>query len=108
VIVGPAGVFTVETKSRRGRLAAERLDERWLKQAYAQAKWLERAIERPVVPLLVFSRAFLAPAVSRRRGVMVLPARMIEGHLARRSPTLTENDVQELQARLDALQVTLG
>jgi len=38
VLIGPAGVLTVETKSHRGRLEVGSLHERMLRQAYAQAK----------------------------------------------------------------------
>jgi hypothetical protein len=69
VIIGPAGVFTVETKSQAGRIAADRIQETWLKQAYAQTKSLQEAIDRPVTPMLVFTRAFLTPAVTPRRGM---------------------------------------
>ena len=42
VLVGPAGIITVETKSRQGRIAARKVPVEWLKQAYAQAKRIER------------------------------------------------------------------
>jgi len=47
-VIGPAGVFTIETKSRRGRLSVERIEQRSLAQAYAQRKWLEKVIGREV------------------------------------------------------------
>jgi hypothetical protein len=89
VLIGPAGVLTVETKSHRGRLKVDRLHERMLRQAYTQAKHVERVAGHPVAPLLVFSRAYLDRAVSRRRGVTVLPGRMLAGHLERRPARLT-------------------
>ena len=36
VVVGPAGLFTIETKSHKGRINAVRIDSRTLKQAYAE------------------------------------------------------------------------
>jgi Nuclease-related domain len=104
VLIGPAGVFSIETKSHRGRLGISALDQRMLKQAYAQAKLLERITAMDVEPLLVFSRAYLTPAVSRRQGVAVLPARMLRGHLACRQRLLSDLQVTEVHARLlDAL-----
>jgi hypothetical protein len=88
VLVGPAGVLTVETKSHAGVIAIDRIDERMLRQAYAQSKAVERVVGRKVTPLLVFSRAYTSRPVSRRRGVTILPARMLAGHLARRAATL--------------------
>jgi hypothetical protein len=106
VIVGPGGLITVETKSHGGRIDVSRLDERMLKQAYAQAKLISSLTGEKASPLLVFSRAYLFPRpVSRHRGVVVLPARMIEGHLARRKPVFSEDDAAALRLRLEqALQ----
>jgi hypothetical protein len=102
VLIGPGGLVTIETKSHGGRIAVDRIDERMFKQAYAEAKLIERISGRPVTPLLVFSRAYLSPPVSRRRGVTVLPARMLAGHLARRPQTLSTDEVAELHRRLSA------
>jgi hypothetical protein len=102
VLVGPGGVLTVETKSHRGRLAVEYLDERMFKQAYAQAKHLERITGQRVAPLLVFSDAYLDRPVSRRRGVVVLPARMLAGHLDRRPAHFSPAQVEDLHRRLAA------
>lgn len=100
VLVGPAGLLTVETKSHGGRIAARGIDRRMLSQSYAEAKLIERITGREVSPLLVFSRAYLTPAVSRQRGVVVLPARMLAGHLARRPAVLAPEEVETLHARL--------
>jgi hypothetical protein len=71
-----------------------------LRQAYAQAKHLERLLGTTVAPLLVFSRAYLVGRpVSRQRGVMVLPARMLAEHLARRPARLSPTQVAELHMR---------
>jgi hypothetical protein len=100
VLIGPAGVLTVETKSHRGRLKVDRLHERMLRQAYTQAKHVERVAGHPVAPLLVFSRAYLDRAVSRRRGVTVLPGRMLAGHLERRPARLTPAQIDALHRAL--------
>lgn len=100
VLVGPAGILTVETKSRAGRITVANLDPRWLRQAYAQRKWIERITGHRADALLVFSDAFLDRPVSRQRGVCVLPARMLRGHLARRRPSLSSDDVESIYERL--------
>jgi hypothetical protein len=100
VLVGPGGVFTVETKSHGGKISADRIEEAWLKQAYAQAKHVEALLGARVSPLLVFSRAYLSRPVIRRRGVTALPARMVAGHLARYTPSLAPGEVEALHARL--------
>ena len=103
VLVGPAGVFTIETKSHCGRLRASAIEVRMLKQAYALAKLIERITGLRADPLLVFSNAYLIPAVTRRDGVLILPARMLAGHLQRRARTITPERVNDLYQRLAAV-----
>jgi hypothetical protein len=50
VLIGPGGIFSIETKSHRGRIPIDRIDQRMLKQAYAQKKLLERITGRDVQP----------------------------------------------------------
>ena len=101
ILIGAGGLLSVETKSHRGRIDVRRLDERMLKQAYAQSKLLSNITGRSASPLLVFSSAYLFPRpVSRQRGVVVLPARMIAGHLARRTPVMSPEEARELYERL--------
>lgn len=101
VLVGPAGIFAIETKSHRGRISIDRLDQRMLAQAYAEKKLLERITALKVQPLLVFSEAWLVGRVpAQRRGVTVLPARMLAGFLSRRRPTLSIEQARELHGRL--------
>lgn len=102
VLVGPGGVFTVETKSHGGRRQVAHLDPNWLKQAYAQRKFVEELVGGEVEALLVFSRAYLDRPVSRQRGVVVLPARMLAGHLDRRPVRLSPEQVRSLHTRLEA------
>jgi hypothetical protein len=102
VLVGPAGIFTIETKSHRGRLRAAAIDARMLKQAYGEAKLIERITGLRADPLLVFSSAYLTPAVTRRDGVVILPARMLAGHLQRRAGTIPPERVAEVYQRLAA------
>jgi nuclease-like protein len=107
IVVGPGGVFSVETKSHRGKVTADRVDGRMLAQAYAQAKHVESLVGHAVSPLLVFSQAYLiGRPISRRRGVVVLPARMLVGFLERRPARLPSPRVDDLyQQLLEALTV---
>jgi hypothetical protein len=100
VLVGPAGIFAVETKSHRGRIHVPKLDQGMLRQAYAEAKHIERITGLRTEPLLVFSNAYLIPAVSCRTGVTILPARMLAGHLKRRSGNVPAARVEEVYTRL--------
>ncbi len=97
VLVGPGGVFTVETKSHRGRIPVERVHERMLRQAYAESKVLEKVSGLHVTPLLVFSDAYLVGSVpAHLRGVTVLPARMLAGFIDRRRPKFTPAETTEI------------
>jgi hypothetical protein len=101
VLIGPAGLFTIEVKSHGGRRRADRIDPTWLRQAYAQRMWLERVAGRQATALLVFSRAYLiGRAVTRQRGVVVLPARMLAGHLRRSRQLLSPEEASRLHDRL--------
>jgi len=99
VVIGPGGVFAIETKSHAGQISVERVDVKMVNQAYAEAKALERVIGLPVVPLLVFSRAYVVRA-RKRKGVVVLSARMLSGHLDRREKCLSPAEVDRLYERL--------
>lgn len=102
VLVGPAGIFTIETKSHRGRLHASAIDPRMLKETYAQAKSVERITGLRATPLLVFSSAYLIPAVTRRDGVQILPARMLVKHLEKRGGKIPPERVDHVYRRLAA------
>ena len=101
VLIGPGGLFAIETKSRRGRVPVDRLDPKMLGQAYAEKKTLETITGMKVQALLVFSQAYLVGSVpASRRGVTVLPARMLAGFLSRRRPTMSTDEARAIHDRL--------
>ncbi|HEU5063665.1 MAG TPA: nuclease-related domain-containing protein [Solirubrobacterales bacterium] len=101
VVVGPGGLFTVETKSRAGRIPVDRLDPKMISQAYAEKKTLETITGMKVQSLLVFSQAYLVGKVPyRQRGVTILPARMLAWFFSRRRPTMSAEQAQEIHRRL--------
>ena len=102
VLIGPAGLFTIETRSHQGRLSVDRLDERWLLQAYSKAQRLQRVAGGHATPLLVLGDAYRDRSVRRRRGVMVLPSRMLGGYLRRRPAVLRSAEVDALRRRIAA------
>lgn len=91
VLVGPPGVFTIETKSHRGRV--DEVERRMLNQAWAQKKWLERSTGLTAQPLLVFSLAWVERPGRRERGVTVLSARLLRRNLEQRPATFTPQQV---------------
>lgn len=101
IVIGRGGTFTVETKSHRGRIPVDRIDEKMLKQAYAERKLLEEISGLKVEALLVFSDAYLIGSVpAHRRGVTVIPERMLAGYFERRRPKLTSAEAADIAARL--------
>jgi Nuclease-related domain len=100
VVIGPPGVFTIETKSHRGRIRARSVKRAMLAQAYAPAKALERVTRAKVAPLLVFSDAYVLPPVSRQRGVTVLTARRLVHYLERLPRSLSDEQAAALDAHL--------
>jgi len=106
IVVGPGGLFTVETKSRRGRIDLANLDEKMLAQSYGEMKSLERITGMEVQALLVFSHAYIVDKVpAKRRGVTILPARMLAWFLSRRRPTMS---VEQADAVYDRLCLAVG
>ena len=85
-LIGPSGVFTIETKSHPGPVRVGRVHGATIRQAQAQRDAIERAIGMNVEPLLVFSRAWVDRPLARRKGVRVLPGRMLVRHLSRSRP----------------------
>jgi hypothetical protein len=101
ILVGPGGTFTIETKSHKGRIPVDRIYDHMLTQAYAESKLLEKISGLEVEPLLVFSDAYLVGSVpAHRRGVTILPARILPRFIARRRPKLTEAEAADIAARL--------
>ena len=99
ILIGPAGVFTVETKSRPDPVRVSAVHGATLRQAHAQRKLVEAIIGLRVEPLLVFSRAWVDRPMARRKGVRVLPARMLLGYVTRRGRRLSAEEI-ELAHRL--------
>lgn len=100
ILVGPAGVFTIETKSHPGPVRSGAVHGSTIAQARAQSRGLERATGVASEPLLVFSRAWVDRPGARRRGVTLLPAKMLPGFLLRREERLSEQQVRETHATI--------
>jgi hypothetical protein len=100
ILIGRAGVFTIETKSHPGPVRVGRVHGSTLGQAQAQRKAIERITGEHVEPLVVFSRAWVDKPMSRRKGVRVVPARMLLGYLAKQPTRLTEEEAELAQERV--------
>ncbi len=102
ILIGPGGVFTVETKSHPGPVRVRRIHGSVLNQAQAQRKAIEEVVGEHVEPLVVFSRAWVDRPLSRRKGVRVVPARMLLSYVDRQPERLGAADVKRARERLAA------
>ncbi|HTA06447.1 MAG TPA: nuclease-related domain-containing protein [Solirubrobacteraceae bacterium] len=102
ILIGPAGAFTVETKSHPGPVRVSRIHGATIRQVHAQRDAIERVTGLKVEPLLVYSRAWVDRPLAKRKGVRVLPARMLLGHLHRHAKTLSHSDVERARSQLEA------
>lgn len=102
ILIGPAGVFTIETKSHPGPVKVARVHGGTLRQAHAQQRMVEAIAGVRVEPLLVFSRAWVDRPLARRKGVRVLPARMLVGHLGKLGVTLSREEIEQVRDLLAA------
>lgn len=102
IAIGPPGVFTIETKSHPGPVRVGRLHGATIAQAQAQGKAIGWVTGLHVEPLVVYSRAWVDRPGARRKGVGVLPARMLLKNLQRRPTVLTGGEVQQAHELLVA------
>lgn len=119
ILIGPPGVFTIETKSHPGPVRVSRVHGDTLAQAQAQRRLIEGVTGLDVEPLVVYSRAWVDRPLARRRGVAVVPARMLVGYLRKRERTLSREQIEgaydliaqalvEHQARVAGVRVGAG
>jgi hypothetical protein len=95
IVIGPPGVFTIETKSHPGPVRVGRVHGGLLAQAQAQGKAIGWVTGTEVEALIVFSRAWVDRPGARRKGVRVLPARMLLGYLERGETRFSASDVDQ-------------
>ena len=94
ILIGPSGIFTVETKSHPGPVRVARVHGETLRQAQAQRRAIERVTGLKVEPLIVFSRAWVDRPLARRRGVRVVPAQMLLRYLGKLQARLSHEQVE--------------
>jgi hypothetical protein len=100
IAIGPPGVFTIETKSHPGPIRVAQLHGATITQARAQSAALQRATGVEAQPLLVYSRAWVDRPGARRRGVRVIPARMLIGYLGKRDVRLSAGEIEQVRGRV--------
>lgn len=105
IAIGPAGLFTFETKSNPGPVKVRRVHGAILRQAQVQRDEVQRVAGARAEPVVVYSRAWVDHPGARRKGVRVLPARMLLNHLRHLPPAL---GAEEMRAVHERLLVALG
>jgi len=100
IVIGPPGLFTIETKSHPGPIRASRVHGAMLSQARAQGRAISWVTGLEAQSLIVFSRAWVDRPGARRKGVRILPARMLVGFLEQRPTTLTLSDIERTHRSL--------
>lgn len=100
LLIGPGGVFTVETKSTPGPVRVARVHGGTLEQARAQRKSMEGLTEHKAEPLIVYSRAWVDRPLARRKGVRLMPARMLLRYLHSRPQRLSPEQIEAAQERV--------
>jgi hypothetical protein len=98
ILIGPPGIFTIETKSHPGPVRVGRVHGETLSQAQAQRRAIERVTGEQVEPLVVFSRAWVDRPLARRKGVRVVPARMLVGYLRKLDRRLSTEQIERAHA----------
>jgi hypothetical protein len=114
VIIGPAGIFTIETKTRRKpaqgdcritfdgeilRVAGREPDRNPVIQAKAQASWLQRLLQEStgknysVRPVVLFPGWFIEDSRPNRRDLWVLEPKALPKFLANEKVQLPPEDV---------------
>jgi hypothetical protein len=94
ILIGPSGIFTIETKSRPGPVRVARVHGETLRQAQAQRRAIEHVTGLEVEPLVVFSDAWVDRPLARRKGVRVVPARMLLGYLGKLHARFSDEQVE--------------
>ncbi len=102
IALGPAGLFTFETKSNPTPVKVRRLHGAIIRQAQAESREVEALAGVRAEPYVVFSEAWVDRPGARRKGVRVLPARLLVSHLRQRPPSLAPEQVEAVHARLQA------
>lgn len=100
VLIGPPGVFTIETKSHPGPVHVRRVHPATLRQVHAERSLIEEATGCSVEGLLVYSRAWVDRPLAKRREVCVVPARLLLKHLLQLPAALSPAESEEAYRRL--------
>lgn len=117
IVVGPTGVFVIETKSHTGRITlsqdgklmrnSECLEKDFFKQVLDQTFWLKEKVSdqnsKPFInPVVVFSRAFVKVPYTVKT-VRVVNKKYLLRHITQNSKKLPMEDVHRISSVLSQL-----
>lgn len=118
IVVGPTGVFVIETKSHRGNIVVSSdgqlmrngrpLEKDVVKQVWRQTFWLKETLESRlgetvfIHPFLVFVNGFVRVR-NPVKGVTILPGKWLVESMTKKPNRLTEQQVDAVRQVLQAL-----
>ncbi|WP_273000884.1 nuclease-related domain-containing protein [Hydrogenibacillus schlegelii] len=118
IVVGPTGIFVIETKSHRGEITVSSdgsllrdgrpLEKNVVSQVWRQTMWLKEILESRlghsvfIHPFLVFVNGFVQ-VYRPVQGVTVLPGKWLAETITKKPSRLTEQQVSEIKQSLRAL-----
>jgi hypothetical protein len=109
VVVGPTGVFAIETKNRGGRVVADRgrlinrWDAKYASQTVHEAMWVrDRVAVRFVKALLVYPSAKVEPDVILLPRVTVLSLARLNAEITSQPASLSADEIQRVTKALSA------
>ncbi|QZA33268.1 nuclease-related domain-containing protein [Hydrogenibacillus sp. N12] len=118
IVVGPTGIFVIETKSHRGEITVSSdgnllrdgrpLEKNVVSQVWRQTMWLKETLESRlghsvfIHPFLVFVNGFVR-VYRPVQGVTVLPGKWLVETITKKPSRLTEQQVSEIEQSLRAL-----
>jgi hypothetical protein len=115
IVVGPTGVMAVEVKNMSGNvettkdesnliLNGKELSFNPLNQTYAEAKELEKVIDQPVTPILVFSNNIeIHFGFNKVKGVYVIGIKWLLELVKKPSHQLSSDEVTRVESQIKEL-----
>jgi hypothetical protein len=104
VVVGSSGIFSIETKHRRGVIDMQRIKENdFIEQVVGGATELQEYIktktgrEFPISPVLVFSKGFVQFDLTPVKGVYIIKRKLLEKLIRKEEINLKEKDIEAIK-----------
>lgn len=116
IVIGPTGVFAIETKNVKGRVAVKdghlvvggRKKDKYVEEAWREAQAVQEilapvmaSLGRDVQPVLCFHKAELPWSKTSVQSVPIVKGRSLSRHLAKKPEVLAPEHIQSIAAFCD-------